>query len=71
MTRTGDTYDLAITQEHWAIEGRNLIRSATLEEFKENPAFVKEMEHGKEEQAHLALRRSRIQGPRSGAWRST
>ena len=41
-------YDLAVTQEHWAIEGRNLIRSATLEEFKKNPAFVKEMEHDKE-----------------------
>lgn len=48
MTPTGNDYDLAITQEHWAIEGRNLIRSATLEEFKENPAFVKEMEHGPE-----------------------
>ncbi len=46
MTRTGDDYELGITQEHWAIEGRNLIRSATLEEFKENPAFVKTMEHG-------------------------
>ncbi len=45
MTRTRDTYDLAYTQEHWAIEGRNLVRSATLEDFKKNPAFVKEMEH--------------------------
>ena len=48
ITATGDRYDLAVTQEHWAIEGRNLIRSATLEEFKKNPAFVKEMEHSKE-----------------------
>ena len=48
MTVTGDDYDLAITQEHWAIEGRNLVRSATLEDFKKNPAFVKEMEHSKE-----------------------
>jgi len=48
MTRTGDDYELAVTQEHWAIEGRNLIRSATLEEFRKNPAFVKEMEHAKE-----------------------
>ena len=48
MTRTGDDYELAITQEHWAIEGRNLVRSATLEGFKENPAFVKEMEHSPE-----------------------
>jgi MoCo/4Fe-4S cofactor protein with predicted Tat translocation signal len=48
ITSTGDEYELAVTQEHWAIEGRNLIRSATLEEFKANPAFVKEMEHTKE-----------------------
>jgi molybdopterin-containing oxidoreductase family iron-sulfur binding subunit len=48
ITVTGDDYDLAVTQEHWAIEGRNLIRSATLEDFKKNPAFVKEMEHSKE-----------------------
>ena len=46
ITRTGDDYDLVGTQDHWAIEGRNIVRSATLEEFKENPAFVKEMEHG-------------------------
>jgi len=48
ITVTGDDYDLAVTQEHWAIEGRNLVRSATLEEFKNNPAFVREMEHGKD-----------------------
>jgi MoCo/4Fe-4S cofactor protein with predicted Tat translocation signal len=48
MTATGEDYDLAVTQEHWAIEGRNLIRSATLEDFKKNPAFVKEMEHATE-----------------------
>jgi molybdopterin-containing oxidoreductase family iron-sulfur binding subunit len=47
ITKTGGTYDLVGTQDHWSIEGRNIIRSATLEEFKANPAFVKEMEHGK------------------------
>jgi MoCo/4Fe-4S cofactor protein with predicted Tat translocation signal len=45
MTRTGDTYDLVGTQDHWSIEGRNLLRSATLDEFKQDPAFVKKMEH--------------------------
>ena len=54
IRRTGDTYDLAMTQEHWAIEGRNLVRSATLEEFKKNPAFVKAMEHEKEGK-HISL----------------
>ncbi len=45
IARTGDTYDLVGTQDHWSIEGRNIIRSATLEEFKATPTFVKEMEH--------------------------
>ena len=47
ITRTGDHYELAATQDHWSIEGRNILRSATLDEFKKNPAFVKEMEHVK------------------------
>ncbi|MGH9220512.1 MAG: molybdopterin oxidoreductase, partial [Vicinamibacterales bacterium] len=47
IMRTGDHYDLAATQDHWSIEGRNILRSATLDEFKKNPAFVKEMEHVK------------------------
>ncbi len=45
ITKTGDTYDLVGTQDHWSIEGRNIIRSATLEDFKAKPAFAKEMEH--------------------------
>src|SRR5688572_27727626 len=47
ITRTGDDYDLVGTQDHWSVEGRNIVRSATLDEFKKNPAFVKEMEHVK------------------------
>ena len=47
ITRTGDDYDLVGTQDHWSMEGRNIVRSATLDEFKQNPAFVKEMEHVK------------------------
>ncbi|MEZ5416308.1 MAG: TAT-variant-translocated molybdopterin oxidoreductase [Vicinamibacterales bacterium] len=41
------SYQLVSTQDHWSIEGRNLVRSAKLEEFKENPAFAHEMEHMK------------------------
>jgi len=50
ITKTGDTYDLVGTQDHWSIEGRNIIRSATLEEFKATPTFVKDMEHLKLDQ---------------------
>jgi Fe-S-cluster-containing dehydrogenase component len=46
ITRTGDDYQLAGTQDHWALEHTNILRSATLDEFKKNPAFVKTMEHG-------------------------
>jgi len=47
MAPTGDSYELSNTQDHWAIEDKNtgIVRSATLDEFKANPAFVKEMEH--------------------------
>ena len=47
IVRTGDAYDLVGTQDHWAIEDKNtgIVRAATLEEFKQNPAFVKQMEH--------------------------
>jgi molybdopterin-containing oxidoreductase family iron-sulfur binding subunit len=45
VTATGDDYRLVSTQDHWAIEGRNVVRSAPLEEFKAKPTFAKEMEH--------------------------
>lgn len=40
-------YSLVSTQDHWSIEGRNLVRSAKLEEYEKNPAFAHEMEHMK------------------------
>jgi len=42
---TGDTYKLALTQEHWALEGRggDLTREATLDEYKAHPDFAKTM----------------------------
>jgi MoCo/4Fe-4S cofactor protein with predicted Tat translocation signal len=41
---TGDEYRLVNTQDHWSIEGRNILRSAPLEEYKKTPAFAKQME---------------------------
>ncbi|MGE4233433.1 MAG: 4Fe-4S dicluster domain-containing protein [Bacteriovoracia bacterium] len=40
-------YPLATTQRHHSVEGRKIVREATLEEFKENPAA------GNEEKEHL------------------
>ncbi|MEO8678572.1 MAG: TAT-variant-translocated molybdopterin oxidoreductase, partial [Vicinamibacterales bacterium] len=47
VTRTGDTYDLVSTQDHWSIDGRNIVRSTNLAGYQANPAFAREMEHGK------------------------
>jgi molybdopterin-containing oxidoreductase family iron-sulfur binding subunit len=45
LAKTGDTYELACTQDHWSIEGRNIIRQATIEDFEKDPAFAGKMEH--------------------------
>ena len=37
------TYPLAITQEHNSMEGRGLVREATLEKFQGDPTFVQEI----------------------------
>ncbi len=47
VAKTGGTYELVSTQDHWSIEGRNLVRSTNLEGYKANPAFAHEMEHMK------------------------
>ncbi len=43
LAKTGARQDMACTQDHWSMEGRNLIRAASLEEYEKNPEFVKEM----------------------------
>ncbi len=37
---TGERKLLANTQEHWSMEGRDIVREANVEEFKHNAAFV-------------------------------
>jgi MoCo/4Fe-4S cofactor protein with predicted Tat translocation signal len=47
VVKAGGRHQLVSTQDHWSIEGRNLVRSAQLEEFKAKPTFAHEMEHMK------------------------
>jgi molybdopterin-containing oxidoreductase family iron-sulfur binding subunit len=47
LRKTGETYQLAITQHHWSMEGRPAVREANLQEFSRNPDFANEM-HGTE-----------------------
>lgn len=43
VKRVGKTHRLAITQDHHSMEGRALVREATLETFNETPDFAKKM----------------------------
>ncbi|MBI3952131.1 MAG: TAT-variant-translocated molybdopterin oxidoreductase [Acidobacteria bacterium] len=43
IIKTGDQYDLASTQHHHSLEGRNVVRVGTIEEYRRNPNFAKEM----------------------------
>jgi molybdopterin-containing oxidoreductase family iron-sulfur binding subunit len=45
IAKTGQTYPLACTQDHYRMEGRALIRSGTIGEYEDHPHFVHEMGH--------------------------
>ena len=51
VTRVGRTYPFSIMQEHFSIEGRGLIREATLEGYRANNDFAKKIP-GEEELPH-------------------
>lgn len=44
VRKTGETYTIACTQDHWSMEGRPIIREANLEQFREHPDFVKRLD---------------------------
>jgi molybdopterin-containing oxidoreductase family iron-sulfur binding subunit len=41
VTKVGKKYPLSITQYHWSIEGRGVVREGTLEKYREDNEFVK------------------------------
>jgi MoCo/4Fe-4S cofactor protein with predicted Tat translocation signal len=44
VRKTGETYPLSVTQEHFSMENRNLVIAGTIKEFVEKPDFTKELE---------------------------
>jgi molybdopterin-containing oxidoreductase family iron-sulfur binding subunit len=40
LVLTGERYQMANTQEHWSMEGRDIVREANLDEFRADPAYV-------------------------------
>ena len=53
LKATGLTYELACTQAHNSMEGRELIRSASLGEFVQRPTFAKQEADNKDDQISL------------------
>jgi MoCo/4Fe-4S cofactor protein with predicted Tat translocation signal len=51
VTKVGRTYPLSIPQDHFSIEGRGLVREATLEGYRANNEFAKKIP-GEEELPH-------------------
>jgi len=43
LQRTGETYPLSCTQNHWSLEGRPVVREANLEQYRHKPDFAKSM----------------------------
>lgn len=43
VTKVGRTYPLSLMQEHFSIEGRGLVREATLERYREDNDFAKKI----------------------------
>jgi MoCo/4Fe-4S cofactor protein with predicted Tat translocation signal len=44
VTKVGKKYPLSVTQDHWSIEGRGIVREATLDRYREDNEFVKKLE---------------------------
>ncbi|MDQ2918257.1 MAG: TAT-variant-translocated molybdopterin oxidoreductase, partial [Verrucomicrobiota bacterium] len=43
VTKVAGTYALSVTQEHYSIEGRGLVREATLEHYRKDNTFVEKI----------------------------
>jgi len=55
LSLTGETYELASTQEHGTMEGRPVIREANKEQFEKFPAFAKNVDiDAPHHMAHIA-----------------
>jgi Fe-S-cluster-containing dehydrogenase component len=62
---TGETYRIACTQGHFAIEGRNMVRAGTLSEYEEEPAFAHHLGHMPDRDTTLYGNRWKYEG---NAW---
>ncbi len=43
VQKTGQTYPLSTTQDHWSMEGRPIVREANMDQYRQFPDFAKRM----------------------------
>ncbi|MCU0492679.1 MAG: 4Fe-4S dicluster domain-containing protein, partial [Chloroflexaceae bacterium] len=48
LNKTGERYQVVTAQEHWSMEGRNIVREATFAEYQANPDFAHDEHHSAE-----------------------
>ncbi|MDQ6939137.1 MAG: TAT-variant-translocated molybdopterin oxidoreductase [Verrucomicrobiota bacterium] len=53
VKKIAGAFALAVTQDHWSIEGRGLVREATLEHYRDDEEFVKKIAGDEELPARL------------------
>ena len=64
IKKTGDEYPLACTQYHFNMEGRQILATGTLEEYRKNPNFANE--HEKAPPKELSLYKGEAEFPYNG-----
>jgi MoCo/4Fe-4S cofactor protein with predicted Tat translocation signal len=55
LTDTGNLDSLSVTQDHGAMEGRPIVREATMEEYREHPKFARAFDMEKPKADYLEL----------------
>ena len=45
LKKTGETYELACTQHHGSLEGRDIVRATSLDHYREHPDFAQHIGH--------------------------
>jgi MoCo/4Fe-4S cofactor protein with predicted Tat translocation signal len=64
IRKTGDDYPLACTQYHFNMEGRQILATGTLEEYRKNPNFANE--HAEAPPKELSLYKGEAEFPYTG-----
>ncbi len=65
VTKTGDSYELVSTQDHWSLEGRNLVRVATAAQFEAGSELRRQAGASADRRPH-DVRAAQVRGLRLG-----